>query len=76
MSKATVRIIALYSNPESYSVIWSYKPRAAKAHRHAVTYDQQSKTFADDLQAAREFGECVRHAAECAGAFDRYTIED
>jgi len=76
MNKTTVRIIALYSNPESYSVIWSYKPSAPKALRHAVTCDQQSKTFADDLQAAREFGECVRNAAECAGAFDRYIIED
>lgn len=44
-------------------IVWS---RSGKSN-HQVRYGLQLKTFKDDLSAAREFGECVRHLAECDG---------
>ena len=38
--------------------------------RHAVRYCLQVKTFSDGVEAAKEFGLCVRHAAECDGLFE------
>lgn len=48
-----------------YPVSWSFV-----GGLHNVVYGEQVRAFDCDLAAAREFGECVRHAAECAGAFD------
>jgi hypothetical protein len=40
---------------------------------HTIQYGCQQHTFTGpdaDLEAARDYGICLRHALECAGAFD------
>ena len=37
--------------------------------KHVVRYGLQVKTFLGSVEAAEEFGSCVRHAAECDGLF-------
>ena len=34
---------------------------------HRINYGLQTKNFTDDVRAAKEFGLCVRHYAECEG---------
>jgi hypothetical protein len=46
-------------------VVWSRRGK-----RHCVRYGLQSKFFEDDVEAAKEFGLCVRHYAECCGLLD------
>jgi hypothetical protein len=48
-----------------YDIKWSVEKGL-----HTVQYYKQVKTFVNDLQAAEEFGHCVRHAAECKGLLD------
>ena len=63
-------IIAKHKTPGSYAVTWQCHGRKHGGQVHTVTYGHSERTFGNDLSAAREFGECVRHAAECAGIFD------
>ena len=63
-------IIAKHETPGSYAVTWACLECAHYRLVHIVTYGHSEKTFHDNLAASREFGECVRHAAECAGLFD------
>jgi hypothetical protein len=64
-------IVAKHSNPLSYSVTWQCHGRKGQGQTHTVIYGHSEHTFSCDLAASREFGECVRHAAECAGIFDQ-----
>ena len=48
-------------------VVWS---RDGPTGRHMVRYGLQAKFYTDDLLAAHEFGECVRHYLECQGLLD------
>lgn len=57
-----MKIIA--SLPE-YDIKWSVENGL-----HTVQYHLQVRAFANDLQAAEEFGHFVRHAAECKGLLD------
>ena len=63
-------IIATHETPGSYTVTWAQLACAHHGRVHIVTYGHSEHTFHCDLKAGREFGECVRHAAECAGLFD------
>lgn len=47
-------------------VVWSTN---AKGRTHKVRYGFQVKIFGNDMDACHEFGECVRHWAECEGRF-------
>lgn len=46
-------------------VVWSLKGPV-----HQVRYGLEVKTFKDDIEAAKEFGLCVLHCAECSGLYD------
>jgi len=46
------------------TVVWSVSGR-----KHKVRYGLQMRIFNDSLTACHEFGECVRHMAECEGKF-------
>ena len=63
-------IIAKHDTPGSYAVTWQCHGRRYHGQTHVITYGHMRRTFSCDLAASREFGECVRHAAECAGIFD------
>jgi hypothetical protein len=53
------------SIPNQHDVVW-YKV----GRKHRVEYGHHSVTFASDLEAAKTFGFCVRHALECEGKLD------
>ncbi len=66
-------IIAKHQTKGSYDVTWQVHGRNFHGALHTVTYGHSERMFqgaGSDLKASREFGECVRHAAECAGIFD------
>ncbi len=54
----------------SFQVMWEAWGRKYHGQSHKVTYGYSERTFSCDLAASREYGECVRHALECAGLFD------
>ena len=59
------RVIAAYKHYHQYRVVWSVDAQG----KHIVEYGHHFKTFERDADvfAAHEFGECVRHSAQCAG---------
>ena len=63
----TMQVVATVVFDHQYPVTW----KAGKTV-HVVTYGKQIKRFPikDDIAACHEFGECVRHAAECEGVFN------
>ena len=68
-------IIAKHETPGSYPVEWVCQGRRHRGQVHTVTYGHSERMFSSDLAASREFGECVRHALECAGIFDEENSE-
>lgn len=58
------------ATPGSYAVTWQVYGRKYHGQTHVITYGKSTTTLHCDLKAGREFGECVRHSAECAGIFD------
>jgi hypothetical protein len=63
------KLIAAQAYPSSYAIAWTIDRRGS----HHVRYGKQHKKFIGpnrDIDAAQEFGLCVRHAAECEGLLD------
>lgn len=50
-----------------WSKVWTM---GKKKIVHQIQYGTQVKTFENDMDAAIEFGTCVRHSVECAGKLD------
>ena len=44
-----------------YNVLWYLKGK----RKHVVEYGLQIKEFDNNLEACREFGECVLHSVAC-----------
>ena len=59
------KVIAEYKAKGAFPVQWSVDGLG----RHVILYGAQATAFAKgaDVEAAKEFGLCVRHAAECVG---------
>ena len=68
-------IIAKHETPSSYPVTWQCHGRKHRGQVHTVTYGTWERILSCDLAASHEFGECVRHAIECAGIFDEENSE-
>lgn len=51
-----------------YPVIWTFYP---DKNLHIVQYGAEVRCTNDSIDAAKEFGYCLHHAAECAGLLDR-----
>ena len=49
-----------------YSVTWQFD-----GDDHQIIYGSHTRVYTNDIKAAHEFGECVRHSLECAGVLDR-----
>ncbi len=53
--------------PDSYAVKWEFD-----GEDHRISYGMSVRVFTSDINASHEFGECIRHALECAGKLERY----
>jgi len=62
--------LAKHQSDNAYAVTWE---RQAGRNVFRVTYGTSQHEFRGhkaDIASSREFGECVRHAAECNGLLD------
>ena len=61
---ATPQVIAIYTNEHAYTVEW-----LKASNGYVVRYGAQMTAFHrnESMAAAKEFGRCCHHAAECAG---------
>lgn len=57
-----MKILVKFEHTNSYPVTWEFE-----YPYHLITYGTSKNVYIDDLKAAHEFGESVRHALECAG---------
>ena len=59
-----MELLATFKHANCYPVSWAYN-----GVQHRITYGTQTRVYYHDIEACHEFGECVRHALECAGKF-------
>lgn len=62
-----MKLLAKFVSQGSYPVRWEFD-----GANHAITYGERIHVYTNDLTAAHEYGECVRHSLECAGKLERF----
>lgn len=70
MNPDKITTLAMFDEPGAYMVKWQFDGTT-----HLITYGGQERHYGNDLSAAREYGECIRHALECGGAFNEENFE-